>query len=469
MRRTTRIAPADTSGRHAVTSATAADATRFNTQRCGRSFLRIALASFAVASAGADPPDTGSLRELEKSFTALIDTVSPSVVGIRAYRHIPRRAFEGGATAEQKVVVNGSGTVIDADGSILTNQHVIGSADEIEVRFSDGRSLSAVVIAADERSDLAIIRTSRANARPARFADYSKVKRGQWSLALGNPFGLGADGQLSASVGVISNLDRRLPGLGEADDRQYSNMIQTTASIHPGNSGGPLLNLSGELVGVITAMHTRSATDEGVGFAIPITPEKRGLIERLCKGENVDYGYLGVVVRAPTAGESTEVGADGALVERIEPGGPAQVAGFEEDDVIVRFGGRPVPNPAALADLAGAATIGSDVEVEVLRGGRKLSLTIRVARRGEKRSAQAPGGAILWRGVRLVDHADGVAVIAFGDADRAGHTRLHRGDVIEAVDGNRVRSVVEFRDEVRGKQGEVQLAVRQRGNLTIKP
>jgi len=420
----------------------------------------------------ADPPTAGGLRELEEAFTALIDAVSPSVVGIRAYRTLPRRALEGGATAEQRIVVNGSGTIIDRDGSILTNQHVIDGAEEIEVRFHDGRKLSAVVLAADGRSDLAIVRTSRSDIHPARFADYAGVRRGQWALALGNPFGLGADGQLSASVGVISNLDRRLPGLGEVDDRHYSNMIQTTASIHPGNSGGPLLNLAGEVVGVVTAMHTRAATDEGVGFAIPVTPEKRALIERLCRGQAVEYGYLGVVVRAATRDELAEAGGQGVYVEQVAPGGPAAAAGVAERDVIARFSGRPVERPDALADLVGSAAVGETVQLEIFRRGEKRTLSIRVAKRDVRR-AQAPGGAILWRGLRLADGGErgepGVVLVALGDARSAVKARLRPGDRIEAVDGQPVRDVASFRNEVRGKQGKVNLSVRERGELTVEP
>jgi S1-C subfamily serine protease len=235
-------------------------------------------------SAVADDP-LEELEKLQSAFQEIVAEVSPSVVGIRVQRrHHARSDQRGRGSDEQFVLVNGSGTIIDRNGLILTNEHVIKGADEIRVVFHDGQRETADVVSADPRQDLAILQVSRAGLEPAKICDWDSVARGQWSVALGNPFGLGSDGQLSVSVGVISNLNRQLPGLGDVDERSYSDMIQTTATINPGNSGGPLFNLRGELIGVITAMHTRAGGDEGAGFAIPMTDARRAMVARLARG-----------------------------------------------------------------------------------------------------------------------------------------------------------------------------------------
>src|SRR4030095_233605 len=171
------------------------------------------------------------------------------------------------------------------------------------ILFHDGKTAVGTVLATDPRSDLAIVHVDRHGLPAAKLCDRARIARGQWTLALVNPYGLGNDGKLSVSIGVISNLNRKLPGLGEADDRLYSDMIQTTAAINPGNSGGPLFNIHGEVVGIVTAMHTRAAADEGVGFAIPLTPGRRTIIDKLKQGRSIEYGYIGLTTHNADSGE----------------------------------------------------------------------------------------------------------------------------------------------------------------------
>ena len=439
-------------------------------------------------------PSAGELPDLaavERAFAQVISHVTPSVVGLRVKRRYIAPAGLNGADAngdaffEQTVIVNGSGSVIDADGLILTNEHVVQSAKEIEVYFSDGRMVAGEVVGSDPRSDLAIVRAERRGLRPIRWCDYSDVRRGQWTIAIGNPFGLGNDGQLCVSVGVISNLNRRLPGLGEQDDRLYADMLQTTASINPGNSGGPLFNARGELLGIVTAMHTRAGSDDGVGFAIAMNPAKRLLVDRLASGRPIEYGYAGLVVRSPEPAERRAAEIDdpiGAAIDMIEPGGPADDAGLLEGDLIVALNGRSVAGASDLVERIGALPVGSAANVELFRGQSRRSVAIKIERRQFSRVAWLRGGAVLWRGLRLANldaesrerlevdsFARGVVIVDVIPTSPAGRARIEPGDIIERVEQLPVRDVDGFERATRDRQGPVIVWLRKGGQRLIQP
>jgi len=353
------------------------------------------LSVLLAPAAGPDdrvPGPAAELDRLEQAFQSVLQRVAPSVVGIRAVRqqslgYSPTADGEGGQL-EQSVVVNGAGTVLSPDGLILTNEHVVHGASEIRVFFWDGRQSPALVVSADPRSDLAVLQVSPSDLQPAVLCDWDTVARGQWVVVLGNPFGLGQDGRLSVSVGIVANLGRQLPGLGEEDDRFYCDMVQVTAPIHPGNSGGPLFNLHGELLGVVTAMHTRGAADQGIGFAIPLTPAKRRVIEALCRGQTIEYGYLGATVRAPNAAERMLLSSSqGVVVQEVDPDGPAQQAGIRVDDVILAYQEEPVRGPAHLAELVGQSPVRASVRLAVWREGRTMTITATLGRRDGQRVA----------------------------------------------------------------------------------
>jgi len=433
---------------------------------------------------------TASLDELQAAFQQVIERVAPSVVGLRAYRrHValpagdaatdPRRAWE------QYVVVNGSGTVIHADGLILTNEHVVQGADRLDVILHDGEIVSGALVAADPRGDLAVIRVPRHLLAPAEPCDFAQVARGQWTLALGNPFGLGGDGKLSVSVGVIANLGRRLPGLGEADDRLYTNMIQTTAAIHPGNSGGPLLNLRGQLIGIVTAMHTRAAADDGVGFALPMTPRQWERVQRLARGERIEYGYIGLAVRPATPHEQQAAALEpgvGAVVESVEPDGPGAQAGVQSGDLIVRFNRQTVSDVIPLTELVGQAAVGAEALLELLRAGQRHTLSVRVEARDLARVSWMRGGAILWRGMRLAELAPqprepqrtdptggGVVVIDVQHDSPAAHLPIERGDVIEEIEGRPVGTIEVLQARVRSRKDALRIRLRGRGEVVLPP
>ena len=348
---------------------------------------------------GAEPPaardSLADLDTLQQAFQKVAERVAPSVVGIRVQRrHVLSPAgsdsADSAAVLEQRVVVNGSGSIVSPDGLILTNEHVIQAADDIRVLLYDGTDLPADVLMADPRSDFAVLKVSRTGLVPVRMGDWSTVARGQWSVVVGNPFGLGSDGHLSVAVGVVSNLGRQLPGLGETDDRFYNDMLQTTAPINPGHSGGPLFNIHGELIGVVTAMHTRTPADEGVGFAIPMTPAKRRIIDTLCQGRPIEYGYLGVIARQPTAEERRTLGlaaGQGIIVQVVDPEGPATQAGVAAGDTVREFDHQAVTGPSQFAELVGQTPIGTRVSLVVLRDGQPLPTEVAVGRRDVGRVA----------------------------------------------------------------------------------
>lgn len=450
--------------------------------------------AFAVLVAGAagtspaavaDPPrgaDVGELDRLQQSFQRIIESVSPSVVGIRAQRRYMTplgkdvSSSSGSRLFEQLVAINGSGTIVSADGLILTNEHVVQSAEDIRILYHDGRSATATIVATDPRSDLAILRGDRRDLQPTKFCDWAGVGRGQWTLALGNPYGLGNDGKLSVSIGVISNLNRKLPGLGEADDRLYSDMIQTTAAINPGNSGGPLFNIQGELVGVVTAMHTRAAADEGVGFAIPLTPGRRAIIDRLKQGQSIEYGYIGLTTR------NTE-GGDGALVEEVEPTGPAAKADIRVGDVVLRFNGQAIRETGQLVELVGASTVGQTISLETRRGGQLRKVNVEIERRNVNRVAWMRGGAILWRGMRLAELTPesrqrmqvdagvrtGLVVIDVAKGSPSARAQIAINDIIERVVDSPASDVGAFRAATRNQSGAVTLRIRGRGDVIVQP
>ncbi|MCK4343105.1 MAG: trypsin-like peptidase domain-containing protein [Phycisphaerae bacterium] len=455
------------------------------------------LASILVAprtNAGSEPPAAAdsltNLAALQDAFQQVVERVSPSVVGIRAYRrHLTTLSgadtAAGGAGIEQRVLVNGSGTILTENGLILTNEHVVQSADDIAVLLHDGSELPATVLKSDPRSDLAILQVERSDLTPVTMCDWDTVARGQWSLVLGNPFGLGGDGQLSVAVGVVSNLGRQLPGLGEVDDRFYNDMIQTTAPISPGHSGGPLFNVRGELIGVVTAMHTRAPADEGIGFAIPMTPAKRRVIDLLCRGRTIEYGYLGLTVRVPEPEEREVLGLEGrqgVVVQRIEPAGPAAKAGIRVGDVLLAYAQRPVSGPAQLAELVGQTPAGTWVRLDLLRNRRPLSESVTIARRDVSRVSWMRDRAVLWRGMRVTDLTDDVRRIMGGDAALRGvlvidvlpDTPAERADVqignlIEGIAGEPIQDTAEFRARTRAASGPLEMSIRNRGTRTVTP
>jgi serine protease Do len=352
----------------------------------------------------------------------------------------------------------GSGVVISADGCILTNYHVVENAEpeRITCDLADGQSFHAVSVTGDSRSDLAIIRVEATDLTPIRMGDLSKVRQGHFVVALGNPYGTASEnnGRPALCFGVVSGLGmeltRQLDPLGE---RYYGNLIQTDAHIHPGNSGGPLINIKGELIGINTAVSLTNGSTESMGYAISIDKRTRDIITRLSRGEKIEYGYLGVNLDAPTAADRNAAGAPrtgGALVRDVRPGTPAEAAKLQAGDVIIEFDGEQVQNRDHLVRLVGASRVNTDVAMLVYRAKKQVRLQVRPgARPTDLRVAvnTSPSPeSFLWRGMKLTElsptsrEAHNIAddvqglivtqVITDGPADQAG---IRPGEVLRKV------------------------------------
>ncbi len=282
-----------------------------------------------------------------------------------------RRFFEEqGPQGEFDAQSLGSGFIIDTDGYILTNNHVVEGAEEIIVRLSDRRELVAELIGADPRSDIALLKVEADGLPVVKLGDDRELKVGEWVMAIGSPFGF----DHSVSVGVVSALGRSLPS------ENYTPFIQTDVAINPGNSGGPLFNLQGEVVGINSQIYSRTGGYMGVSFAIPVSLAM-DVVEQL-KGQGfVSRGYLGVHIQDVDRELAESFGLDrpaGAAVVSIVEGSPAEAAGFAVGDVVVAYDGHPIERSADLPPLVGRTAVGSEVAVIVLRNKERTELRVRV-------------------------------------------------------------------------------------------
>ncbi|HEY5898735.1 MAG TPA: DegQ family serine endoprotease [Burkholderiales bacterium] len=301
-------------------------------------------------------------------------------------RFIPRQPGPGqgpgqgpGPRSESRSL--GSGFVISQDGYVLTNAHVVEGADEITVKFTDKREFKAKVIGADKRSDIALIKIDATGLPAVRFGDPTKLKVGEWVLAIGSPFGF----ENSVTAGIVSAKGRSLP------QENFVPFIQTDVAINPGNSGGPLFNLRGEVVGINSQIYSRTGGFMGLSFAIP-ADVALDVQKQLKEKGRVARGRIGVVIQEVTRDLATSFGlerARGALVNSVEKGSPAEKAGVESSDIILSFDGKAVETSSDLPRIVGGTRPGSHTPVEVWRKGTTRKLTITVGELQEERVASA--------------------------------------------------------------------------------
>jgi len=348
-----------------------------------------------VLAGGAVPAWAEAALPQANSFvTAAVRRVAPSVVRIDTERSVPRAGLDpvfsdplmrelfGDQLPSSRERGQGSGLVIDGQGLVLTNAHVVDGADRVEVTLADGRDLEGSVLGADPVTDLAVVRIAGdAGLRAAPLGDSEALEVGDWAIALGTPYGL----ERTVTLGIVSSLHRNITSLGFSDKRL--DLIQTDAAINPGNSGGPLINARGEVVGINTLV--RSGPGAGLGFAIPINLAK-GVAAQLGKGAPVVHPYLGLqlvplnprLARDNNADPNALVQLperDGALVQRVLPESPAERAGLRRGDLVVGAADQAVNDPAALLRLVEAARVGESLPLTVLRGDQELSLAIKPA------------------------------------------------------------------------------------------
>lgn len=303
------------------------------------------------------------------SFASVAERMGPTVVYILVTGGAPVDGAspdgEPVIPPEEQQVSEGSGVIISKDGYILTNQHVVFGAQDVSVTLSDGTRLTARVVGSDGRNDLALLLVDAGrDLQAAPLGDSEGLRPGDWVMAMGNPLGF----EHSVTVGVISGKGRTLPS------SRFSDFIQTDAAIYPGNSGGPLFDLAGEVVGINTAV----IPDTNLGFAVPIDSAKETLPQLLERGR-VERGYLGVSIRSVSELAEPPRGVDaGAAVTEVVSGASAEQAGLMVGDVIVAVNGRPVRSAGELTQLVSALSPGSDVDLDIVREGRGLTLPAKV-------------------------------------------------------------------------------------------
>jgi serine protease Do len=282
----------------------------------------------------------------------------------------PGRGDDGGNDDEFSTQSLGSGFIISADGYILTNDHVIKDADKIIVRLTDRQEFEAKVLGADERSDVALLKIDAKNLPTVQIGHSSKLKVGEWVLAIGSPF----DFDHSVTAGIVSALGRSLP------NENYVPFIQTDVAINPGNSGGPLFNMDGEVVGINSQIYSRTGGFMGLSFTIPIDLAM-DVVDQLKNKGSVTRGWLGVLIQDVTADLAESFGMDrpgGALVAQVLPGSPAEKAGIKVGDVILEFNNTPIDNSSSLPPIVGRMQVGQEASVKILRDGKSKQVKIKI-------------------------------------------------------------------------------------------
>ncbi len=393
-----------------------------------------------------------------------------------------RRFQEQMPRREQKQKSLGSGFIIDREGYVLTNNHVIEGADEITVTLHDEKQYAATVVGRDEKTDIALLKLKepKSDLPYAELGDSDSLEIGAWVLAIGNPFGL----QETVTQGIVSAKWRKI-GQGPYDD-----FIQTDASINPGNSGGPLFNLSGRVVGINTAIFSPSGGNVGIGFAIPINIAKNIIPQLKSKGK-VIRGWLGVMVQKVTPELAQSFGiaeGRGALVADVDKSGPAAKAGIASGDIIISYNGREIKEMDELPMLVAQTEIGSTVDVKVLRGGKEKTMQVKIAELKESKARESAQDQEPKQDFGIIvkqitpemaqryglARKEGVIVAQVEPGSEAEEAGIRPGDIVEEINREPVRTMSEYNRQMgKVKKGENILLLLRRGEnalwIVLKP
>jgi serine protease Do len=433
------------------------------------------------------------------SFSELVKKASPSVVNVSMQKMAQTgmqvspfgsddpfndffNRFYGnqgnqGTQRERKVQGVGTGFIIDREGYILTNDHVVDGADKITVTLSDKKEYTAKVIGLDSKTDLALIKIDGAkDLVPLPLGDSDKMEVGDWVVAIGNPFGL----ENTVTAGIISAKYRRI---GTAN---YENYIQTDAAINQGNSGGPLMNTAGEVIGINSAIYSQTGGSVGIGFAIPINMAK-DLLPQLKKGKIV-RGWLGVMIQAITTDLQNKLGlkdTKGALVGNVTEGGPAEKSGIETGDVIVSFDGKEIIDMNELPLLVASTPVGKNAKVEIIRKGDKKTLDIKVGElKDDEEASSRNTGESETNGSKLgfkageitaerakqfkVPEKAGVVILQVEEGSPAQEAGLQAGDIVIEIDREKVTGLSQFNKKIKSyKEGDTILLLVKRDGSTL--
>jgi serine protease Do len=439
--------------------------------------LLLAVVALCSVAQARTPPD---------SFADLVEELLPTVVnisttqavehgrGTEEFEEFFREFFErrGGGGGEPPPLRRqnslGSGFIIDKSGYIVTNHHVIAEADEISVRLADDTTLEATIVGSDEKTDLALLKVESPTPLPAAKWGMSENTRiGDWVIAIGNPLGLGG----TVTAGIVSALQR------DINAGPYDDFIQTDAAINKGNSGGPMFNLKGRVIGINSAIFSPSGGSIGIGFAIP-SALAQNVVEQLRDHGSVRRGWLGVRIQHVTDELAEGLRLDearGALVASVSSGGPAEAAGVQQGDVILEFDGRPVPKYRNLSRMVAETAVGRNVSVVVWRKGKEVELKVQLGELKDDALAALPvdtpdedeSGKVEALGLMLAtitpelrqrfeldEETDGVVITDVLPGGNAAEKNLKPGDVIVEIDQEDVRNPEDVNDRVEKAKEE---------------
>jgi serine protease Do len=439
-------------------------------------FMAATLTFFTTRIAnGAAPPD----------FADLAENLSPTVVNVYTTQKVevsssPHQFFfpdqqeipepfkrffgmpnmpEQAPKREMERTSLGSGVIVSADGYILTNNHVVEDADEISVTLYTFEEYKATIIGRDPKSDLALIKIEpKADLPFVKFGDSDKLRVGEWVLAIGNPFGL----QKTVTAGIVSAKGRAI------NNESYGNFIQTDASINPGNSGGPLFNLQGEMVGVNTAIFSRSGGNIGIGFAIPVNMAKNVLVQLKEHGK-VTRGWLGVMIQQVTPDLAENFGLErpiGALIGQVVPGSPAEKAGLKPGDVIIAYNGKEVSQMSMLPAMVANTDVGEKANLVLIRDGKKQNVTVEIGKMEEEEPlvAGAETGTSKKLGMAVqeltpkiaeslgIEETGGVIVTDINPGSAAAEAGILRGDIILEINREKVENIAQYKKIMKAAQ-----------------
>jgi len=454
--------------------------------------------SASLPALAQDNTSIDTLRQMGKTFSKIAEKSSPAIVGLKAEKTIAdeeqslrdwpfgdqfedeffdyffRRRSPRQPSPQPKFrqLAQGSGFIISSDGYILTNNHLVGKAEKIMVKLTDGREFEAKLIGTDPESDVAVVKIDANDLAFLELADSDTIEVGEWVLAIGNPFGLSH----TVTAGIVSATGRS--GVGIAT---YEDYIQTDAAINPGNSGGPLINLDGKVIGINTAIISQSGGNMGIGFAIPINMAK-SIYDQLVESGTVDRGFLGVSIQDLTPELAASFGLKdikGVLIPEIIEGSAAEKAGLKQGDIIVELDGQPVEKAGALQNRIAMLKPGTNVQLVVLRNENRKTITVELGKRPtQTQLAGTPPEVMEQLGFSVqnltediakrfsYEVLEGVVVNSVSPGSLAELADIRPGTLIMEVNRKPVKNTEEFSKAIEEatKEGTVLLLVRDNRN-----